>query len=115
VELPRFRSAHEFNERFLAPVCGFGTARRYYALCSSARFLPAIRLPTLVLTSRDDPLIPARSFEQAALSRSTRLVMMDRGGHLGYLGTADPPDPDSRWMDWRVVDWVTGPQDVLTR
>jgi uncharacterized protein len=115
VELPRFKSAHEFNERFLAPVCGFGTARRYYALCSSAQFLPAIRLPTLVLTSRDDPLIPARSFEQAALSPSTRLVMMDRGGHLGYLGTADPPDPDSRWMDWRVVDWVTGPQDVLTR
>src|SRR5262249_55195626 len=115
VDFPGFQSAQEFNERFLAPVCGFGTARRYYALCSSAQFLPAIRLPTLVLTSRDDPLIPARSFEQAALSPSTRLVMMDRGGHLGYLGTADPPDPDSRWMDWRVVDWVTGPQNILAR
>ena len=114
-DFPRFRSSHEFNERFLAPVCGFGTARRYYDLCSSARFLPAIRLPTLVLTSRDDPLVPAHSFEEALLSPSTRLVMTHCGGHLGYLGTADPPDPDSRWMDWRVVDWVTGPEGVLAR
>jgi uncharacterized protein len=115
VAFPRFQSAHEFNERFLAPVCGFGTAQRYYTLCSSAQFLPAIRLPTLVLTSRDDPLIPAHSFEQAVLSPSTRLVMTDRGGHLGYLGTADPPDPDYRWLDWRVVDWVTGLESVLAR
>jgi predicted alpha/beta-fold hydrolase len=112
---PRFRTSHEFNERFLAPVCGFGTAQRYYELCSSAPVLSAIRLPTLVLTSRDDPLVPADSFERARLSRSTRLVMIDHGGHLGYLGTADPPDPDSRWMDWRVVDWVTAPEQILAR
>jgi predicted alpha/beta-fold hydrolase len=115
VEFPRIKSPQEFNERFLAPVCGFGTAERYYALCSSARFLPAIRLPTLLLTSRDDPLIPARSFEQVLLSPSTRLVMTDRGGHLGYLGSANPRDPDSRWMDWRVVDWVTRQESVLAR
>jgi predicted alpha/beta-fold hydrolase len=114
-EFPLFRSAHEFNERFLAPLCGFGTAQRYYELCSAARFLPAVRLPTLVLASRDDPLVPADSFERARLSPSTRLVMTDRGGHLGYLGTADPPDPDLRWMDWRVVDWATGPQGALAR
>jgi predicted alpha/beta-fold hydrolase len=112
---PCFRSSHEFNERFLAPVCGFGTARRYYELCSAAPYLPAVRLPALVLASRDDPLVPAHSFERARLSPSTRLAMTDRGGHLGYLGRAAPPDPDLRWMDWRVVDWATGPQAALAR
>src|SRR5262249_39088106 len=97
------------------PVCGFGTAQRYYALCSSAQFLPAIRLPTLVLSSRDDPLIPAHSLEQAIWSPSTWLVLTERGGHLGYLGRAGPPDPDSRGMDWRVVDWVTERPNVLER
>jgi predicted alpha/beta-fold hydrolase len=114
-EFPRFRSSHEFNERFLAPLCGFGTAGRYYEVCSGARYLPAVRLPALVLASRDDPLVPAHSFERARLSPSTRLVMTEHGGHLGFLGTSAPPDPDLRWMDWRVVDWVTGTHSELAR
>ncbi len=30
--------------------------------------------------------------------------------HLVFLGKSNPPDSDRRWMDWRVVDWVTSGQ-----
>lgn len=106
--VPPFRTLWEFNERYLSRVWGFGSAARYYAECSAARFLPAIRLPTLILTAADDPLIPVRMFEETSFSPSTRLIITDHGGHLGFLARSTPPDPDRHWMDWRIRDRILG-------
>jgi predicted alpha/beta-fold hydrolase len=100
------RSFHEFVELYLAPVCGFTSGAEYYERCSSARLLSAIRVPTLVLASRDDPLVPPRVYEQARYSASTRLALLDHGGHLGFFGKSNPPDPDNDWLAWRILDWV---------
>src|SRR5262249_2807998 len=101
-----FQKLHEFNEAVIARVWEFGSAARFYALCSAAQFLPYIRVPALVIAARDDPIVPFQNFEQARFSPTTRLVVTDHGGHLGYLGPADAVDPDRFWIDWRVVDWV---------
>jgi predicted alpha/beta-fold hydrolase len=101
-------SLWEFDDTYTAPVCGFGDAERYYRLCSAAQFVPRITLPTLILTSRDDPLIPHSIFERLALPANVRLHVVSSGGHLGYVGRKGI-DADRRWMDWRVVDWVAGP------
>lgn len=103
----RFRTIHEFNERFLTRVWGFGSAARYYALCSSAQFVSAIRLPTLVIAAADDPIVPISCFERVAFSPSTQTIRTEHGGHMGYIGKAEPDKPDGRWMDWVAVDWVT--------
>jgi predicted alpha/beta-fold hydrolase len=106
----RFRTLHEFNERILARVWGFGSAARYYARCSAIQFLSAIRLPALVIASADDPLVPISSFEHAEFSPSTQAILTEHGGHLGFIGKSELAHPDGRWMDWRVVDWVTRAQ-----
>jgi len=36
-----------------------------------------------------------------------RLVASDHGGHVGFVGRKGV-DPDARWLDWRVVEIVTG-------
>ena len=100
------RGVYEFDDAFTAPVCGFAAAEEYYALCSAKRFLPAIRLPTLVLAARDDPLVPAAPLESARVSANVRVVITDHGGHVAFIGRSGF-DPDRRWMDWRIVDWVT--------
>jgi predicted alpha/beta-fold hydrolase len=104
--LPLFRSVHELNEYCLTRLWHFGTLTRYYNRASAIRFLPSIRVPTLIVTAADDPIVPVHSFARARLSRVTRLVITERGGHLGFIGRTRPADPDHRWMDWRVVDWV---------
>lgn len=106
----RPRRLFDFDDWFTAPVCGYGTAAIYYAQCSAEQFVPAIRIPTLILTSRDDPLVPAEPFESLALPPCVRLHLTEHGGHLGYVGRRNG-DPDGRWMDWRIVDWVTGMRD----
>jgi predicted alpha/beta-fold hydrolase len=36
-----------------------------------------------------------------------RLLATDRGGHVGFIGKGGD-DPDNRWLDWRVVEIITG-------
>ena len=100
------RRIEEFDEKYTAPVCGFGTAANYYALCSAGQFAARIRVPTLILASRDDPLIPVAIFENLAISPTTTLHIAPSGGHMGFFGRLGV-DPDRRWMDWRVVDWIS--------
>ncbi|MBI2824926.1 MAG: alpha/beta fold hydrolase [Planctomycetia bacterium] len=101
----RPRRLREIDDWFTAPVCGFGTADNYYHQCSSARFVADIRLPALVVAAADDPLVPVAALRAAAWSASTVLHVTGHGGHLGFIG-ARSADPDRRWMDWRIVDWV---------
>jgi predicted alpha/beta-fold hydrolase len=104
----------EFDERFTVRHWGFGSVEEYYATASAARFVKEIRVPTLILHSRDDPLIPDHLFESLDWSDAVTVHLTDHGGHLGYIGVGGV-DPDRRWMDWRVADWLTGrvgPADV---
>ena len=100
------RHLREIDDWFTAPVCGFGTADNYYRQCSSAPLLPEIRLPTLIVTAADDPLVPLHSYARLRLSSSTTLRIAPHGGHLGFIGARSKSDPDRRWLDWRVVEWV---------
>lgn len=99
------RGMAEFDELFTAPVCGFGTAANYYGCCSSAQFLPRIRIPALILSAADDPLVPSTPLASAAHSAAVQVEITPRGGHLGFISRRSQV-ADARWMDWRVVNWV---------
>jgi hypothetical protein len=60
----------------------------------------------LLIASRDDPLVPVELFEQLEPPDSITLYLTDHGGHLGFIGQQGF-DPDRRWMDWRIVDWIS--------
>jgi predicted alpha/beta-fold hydrolase len=85
LEAPTIR---EFDERVTALLHGFAGAEDYYARSSSLGFLSRIRVPTLLLHSRDDPFLPLRATEAAAAvsNPALRRVFTDRGGHVGFVG-----------------------------
>ena len=115
VEIPdpfQPKRLYDFDDQYTAPVAGFDSADDYYARCSAAQFLSGIIVPTLILTARDDPLVPVASFEQARCSDSVVVHVAEGGGHLGYVARSGS-DPDRRWMDWRIVDWVTAPSSSI--
>jgi len=104
---PRPITLREFDHRFTAPLAGFASAEEYYERASSAPLLKNIEVPTVVLTAADDPIVPVQPFESASYSPLAKLVVVPSGGHLGFFGKSGL-DPDRRWLDWRIVDWVTG-------
>lgn len=108
-KLDRVRTVYDFDDTFTAPSFGFGTADNYYATQSSNQFLERIRVPTLVVQAKDDPLIPFQVYQVPAFERNPciRLLAVDHGGHLGFI-SASPP---RFWLDGVVLRWV---QDALT-
>lgn len=106
----RPRGLFEFDDRYTAPVSGFGTAHNYYAQSSSKPLLGEIRHPTLLMTANDDPLVNCQVYDDVQASQSVQVLRVSGGGHLGYLATrhssGESLQRDRRWMDWQVVEWV---------
>jgi uncharacterized protein len=97
-------SVWDFDDRFTGPLFGFGDAANYYRTQSAQNFLADIRVPTLVIQAKDDPLIPFSVYEQEAFSTnpSLELLAVPRGGHLGFLSRQKP----RFWLDAVVLEWA---------
>ncbi len=104
--LPKSLTLWDFDDLYTAPRHGFAGADDYYTRSSSARFIPGIRLPGLVVHAEDDPFIPSAPFREIAFPPGLALEMIPGGGHLGYL-SRDPWDGTRRWLDARFTDWLT--------
>jgi predicted alpha/beta-fold hydrolase len=104
--VPRPTSLLDFDAMFTAPLSGFADTDDYYQRASSGPLLPRICVPTLIIAAASDPIIPVQPFERASYSSTTQLLITPCGGHLGFVA-ARGDDPDHRWLDWRIVEWVT--------
>lgn len=102
--LDNVKTIWEFDDRFTAPLFGFGTASNYYATQSAVRYLDAIRIPTLVICSKDDPLVPFEIYHHSAFRLNPALTLMatEHGGHLGFVSRRPP----RFWLDGVVLDWI---------
>ena len=98
------RTIWEFDDLCTAPAFGFGDAENYYRTQSSAVFLDAIRIPTLVVQAKDDPLVPFSVFDHPAFLSNSRveLLAVPNGGHLGFISRRHP----RFWLDQVVTSWL---------
>jgi uncharacterized protein len=111
---PRPRTIRDFDSKFTAPLSGFADVDDYYTRASSGPLLMKIAVPTLIVAAGSDPIVPLAPFERASYSPTTQLVVTTCGGHLGFVG-ARGDDPDCRWLDWRVVEWVLARRSDVRR
>jgi predicted alpha/beta-fold hydrolase len=81
------RTLREFDDKITAKYCGFRDATDYYARSSALRVAAEIQVPTLVVTSQDDPFVPFASFSDPALANNSdmRLIAPERGGHCAFI------------------------------
>lgn len=101
--LQGMRSIRDFDDRYVAPFFGFGTASNYYATQSAIRFVQNIAVPTLVIYAEDDTLIPSSIFAREEWNNPwIQRVGTRHGGHLGYIARSTP----RFWLDGVVLDWV---------
>ena len=110
--VPRPKTLLEFDNRFTAPLSGFAGVYDYYTRASSAPLLARIAVPTLIVAAASDPIVPLSPFETASYSPTTQLLITPCGGHLGFVA-ARGVDPDRRWLEWRVAEWVLAQSSCL--
>ncbi|HEY3458844.1 MAG TPA: alpha/beta fold hydrolase [Bryobacteraceae bacterium] len=111
--LDEVRTIWEFDDRFTAPLFGFGTAANYYATQSAMNFLNAIRVPTLLISAKDDPLVPFEIYGHPAFQTNPALTLLatEHGGHLGFLARRKP----RFWLDGTVLDWIDSIESKISR
>ncbi len=102
--LDRIRNVYEFDDYITAQAFGFGTADNYYATQSANQFLERIRVPTLLVQAKDDPMIPFAVYDHPAFVKNPhlRLIATEHGGHLGFISKTLP----RFWLDQVLVHWV---------
>ena len=84
--ISRLRGIVDYDDAVTAPVHGFASAAEYYARSSSGPAIGEIRRPTLLLSSRDDPMVPGETIpDRSRLAARTTLVATRHGGHVGFL------------------------------
>jgi hypothetical protein len=110
--LAEIRTLRQFDEAYTAPAGGFHNADDYYDRAGARHVLGAIEVPTLIITSQDDPFIPYRIFESPAIrqNRRIRLVAPTHGGHCGFYQRARSVE-DAYWAENRIVECIVGERD----
>jgi len=104
VNLSRVRTVYDFDHLYTAQFFGFGSADNYYGTQAARNFLSGIKVPTLLIQAKDDPLIPFAVYDHPAFATNPnlRLLAVDHGGHLGFIAKG----PERFWLDRVVIEWA---------
>jgi len=106
--LARARTIEDFDNAVTGPVHGFAGSHDYYGRSSSIGFIDRIRVPTLLLSSSDDPFLPrsvlAGVREVAARNSMLHLLFTSAGGHVGFVSGRIPFRP-RYWAEDRVMSF----------
>lgn len=104
-EFPKDLSIRQFDEIYTTRTGGFKNALDYYRKCSSIHFVPEIKIPTLILSSMDDPVVDGRVLMNVPHSSNLDVLLTEHGGHVGFLGWGTTYD-EIRWSDQAVARWL---------
>jgi uncharacterized protein len=101
----RPRTLREWHDTVTAPEFGYRSAADYYTQASALRVIGQIRVPTLILTAQDDPLVPFASFRNAALMGNPfiTLVAPELGGHCAFISNSG--GEERFWAEQRVIEF----------
>ncbi|PAU94962.1 hypothetical protein CK503_05720 [Aliifodinibius salipaludis] len=86
--LPEFSGStiYEFDDQVTAPIHNFEGAEDYYEQCSARRFVDGIKIDTLFIHSKEDPLCPIEAMPLAKINQNpfTDYIITKEGGHVGF-------------------------------
>lgn len=90
--LTEVRIWEDFDNFFSAPVNGYRDAQDFYQQASAINFMSGIRIPVLLLTAQNDPILSPECAPAALAEKQANLFLETPrlGGHVGFLLPRDP-------------------------
>jgi predicted alpha/beta-fold hydrolase len=101
------RDFYDFDNRYTAPLHGFKDAEDYWRQCSAARFIPGIRIPTLLVSALDDPFLGPGCYprKEAAANPVFTFETPAHGGHVGFVSFNREK---IYWSERRALAFING-------
>lgn len=77
----------QFDDRYTAPLHGFSSAKDYYEKSSSKQFIPSIKIPTLMVSAKNDPFLSESCYpiSECEHHKYVNLEIPESGGHIGFV------------------------------
>ena len=109
INFPSLRAAttfYQIDEHYTGPIHGFKGAHDYWTRCSCRQFTPRIRIPTLLISARDDPFLSKACFpyQEAVENPNFTLEVTDSGGHVGFIALNGSGE---YWHESRIADFAS--------
>ena len=104
----RARSCRERDSLTVVPRFGFRSAEDYYERESVASKLDRLHIPSLVVMSRQDPLVPAATVIPAiaGASRALSAIWVAPGGHVYFPKRLDLGQRGPLGLEHQVIQWL---------
>jgi len=108
--LARVHSIADWDEQVVAPHFGFGSARNYWRTQSVHTRLGELRVPTLAVLTRRDPMVLLHTvLPHLEAHPNIERIILDEGGHVGFppavdLGLGAPPGGAP--VAEQMLDWM---------
>jgi len=103
----RVRTLRAWDEASVVPRFGFGTVEDYYASQSAGRRLASLQIPSLIVHSDHDPMLPPGTLEPWIDERHPLLDLkrLKQGGHVAFppgvdLGFGGPTGVERQICTW---------------
>ena len=96
-EALRMKNSYDMGEWFITRYTGFSDSDSYYrSYAVTPEMMAAVTVPTTIITSADDPIIPIADFEpfRALNNPNFTLSVQPFGGHVGFMDIL----PIRRWL-----------------
>ncbi len=103
-DLKKVKTLIDFDEYITGPLHNFDGANGYYQNCNALQYLEAVRLPTLLISSEDDPFLTKSCIpkEIAKNHKDIHLIATKYGGHVGFTTFGS----DYYWLDYKILDFI---------
>ena len=101
-------TVRRFDDVYTAPHHGFRDSADYYYRASALRLVDQILVPTLIITSEDDPFVPPAPFRHPAVTANRHIttVVTRHGGHGAFV-ERPVNGYDGYWAEREVVRFIS--------
>ncbi len=111
-QLARAKNLKSFDNYVTGPGFGYKDAQDYYQQNSVLQWWESINVPTRIVHSADDPIIPVSSHLKAMDKNNayTHWLLTSEGGHVGFYNQKSlaRQDRDRLWGENRLLDFAIG-------
>jgi predicted alpha/beta-fold hydrolase len=102
----------EFDESITAPLHGFKNALDYYEQSSANKFIPMIKIPTLIVNALNDPFLGEKCYpyQQVNKNKNVTLLTPQHGGHVGF---STLPPFSNPWSEFIASEFIRSMNHLL--
>jgi uncharacterized protein len=103
--LSGIKTLRQFDDLYTAPLHGFQDAEDYYGQCAALKYLPNIKMPTLILNAANDPFL-SNSCYPTDLGMQLETLYLEFPKHGGHVGFSPRSPKDRYWSEKRSLEFI---------